>query len=367
MEVKDYKSWALQDIFDAFTAAALWCGKNPYYCGSWDGALFSQISILAISIVKQQLLAENYPDHKRDVVLLELGKILGQDKLKFIETICKFTFSREQLKAIAEKKSVKPEFLFSNDSHIADFPSKNVDLESERNDELYLAAPNEYQRNINLSIDDLINKPVSELLSLSRRTPERKPTLVAVADTENEAMQKLVDLVVLEDFKQKLEKELSRVQSVSYQFEETRKADLNQIKAKLEEINRQLSLGSNHTEISGITVGENNDAETVDTDPVPASFKQENQRKRGPTKITVFLASLCQQMEDVTAEKLVRAIRPLVGNSNCPVKKYHGFYDEVCVEWKPGSGSAKGTWGKKAFQNFVGEFKKKGGPKGCQD
>lgn len=83
-------------------------------------------------------------------------------------------------------------------------------------------------------------------------------------------------------------------------------------------------------------------------------------RKRGQTQINIFLTKLCQKQDlaSLCAESLVRAIRPLVGSMNCPVKKHHGFFEQVCVEWKPGTGSTQGSWGKKSFQNFVVEFKK---------
>jgi hypothetical protein len=87
--------------------------------------------------------------------------------------------------------------------------------------------------------------------------------------------------------------------------------------------------------------------------------KQTRKGTRGQTQINIFLTELCQKQDinNLSGESLVRAIKPLVGTFNCPVKKYHGFYDDVCVDWKEGTGSTKGTWGKKSFQNFVTEFK----------
>ncbi|MGZ5059752.1 MAG: hypothetical protein ACXWAA_15105 [Methylobacter sp.] len=85
-----------------------------------------------------------------------------------------------------------------------------------------------------------------------------------------------------------------------------------------------------------------------------------SKRKRGPTKITIFLTELCQKQDinRLSARSLIFAIRPLVSTVNCPVEKFHGFYNEVCVEWKPGTGSPQGSWGKKSFQNFVTRYKK---------
>ena len=96
--------------------------------------------------------------------------------------------------------------------------------------------PNEYRRNLEISIEDLLTKPVSELLELMRSKPERKATLVAVADSEDESMQLLLDLEGIEFLKKKLEKELIRVKAASYQFEESRKADIQLISSKIAEI-----------------------------------------------------------------------------------------------------------------------------------
>lgn len=89
------------------------------------------------------------------------------------------------------------------------------------------------------------------------------------------------------------------------------------------------------------------------------SEKTKQRQTRGPTKITVFLNELCQKqdIDELTAMSLVRAIKPYDTKINNPVQKYHGFYDDVCVEWKQGAGSTKRSWGKKSFQNFVAEFK----------
>lgn len=101
-------------------------------------------------------------------------------------------------------------------------------------------TPNQCIRNVHISIKNLLTKSVSEYLALSQYKPERQRTLVAVADNEDEAMELLHDLGVLENSKKMLEEELSRVQTVSYQFEESRKADINRISAKINEIDEWL-------------------------------------------------------------------------------------------------------------------------------
>ncbi len=95
---------------------------------------------------------------------------------------------------------------------------------------------------------------------------------------------------------------------------------------------------------------------TIDTQP-----KKKNTRKpRRKTQINTFLIDICesQDIDKLSAETLVRAINPLIGKVNCPAIKYHGFYEDVCVDWRPGTGSRVGSWGKKSFQNFVSKFKK---------
>lgn len=106
------------------------------------------------------------------------------------------------------------------------------------------------------------------------------------------------------------------------------------------------------------SIGSISDLQEIET---VAQSKQTSKRNRGQTQITIFLTELCQKqdIDSLSAKSLVSAIKPLVGTINCPVKKYHGFYDDVAIEWNPGTGSPQGSWGKKAFQNFVSNFKTK--------
>jgi hypothetical protein len=366
MDKINYQAWALYENLDVFTAAALWCERNPYYCHKWDEMEYAEVRNLVLHILRHQLDAENYPIEKRNFVIMELAKRFDKGINEFFTECKKFILSRKQLKAIAEKNGIKPVFLFGIDHDLkSDLQKRDIKFETKQDHKLHNEIPSEYKRNINFSIEELINKPVSELLSLSRQKPQRTPTLVAIADTEEEATQKLNDLVMLEDFKQQLENVLNRVQTASYHFEESRKADLNRIKDKLEDINHLI--GNSAYQTLANPIKDADDKEIDENTLEPGNPKLKNKRKRGPTKITVFLTDLCLKLDNVTAENLVRAIRPLVGKPNCPVKKYHGFYDDVCVEWNPGSGSTKGTWGKKAFQNFVGDFKNKDSRKDCQD
>jgi hypothetical protein len=163
MDVTEYESWALQENFPAFTAAALWCGKNPYYCGSWDDALFNQIGIITISLIKHQFIAEDYPKYKLDVVLSEINKKFAQGKPEFLEMIGKFILSREQLKAIAEKSGVKPEFLFSGDSSLDNSPPVKEELESKQDNESCSGSSS----NLAKGVENEPKKPISKSIKVT--------------------------------------------------------------------------------------------------------------------------------------------------------------------------------------------------------
>jgi hypothetical protein len=55
-----------------------------------------------------------------------------------------------------------------------------------------------------------------------------------VADDEGDVMQLLHELTGLEDLKIRLEQELSRIKTVSYQFEENRTADKAKISKQID-------------------------------------------------------------------------------------------------------------------------------------
>lgn len=112
LEPINYQVWALYENFDAFTAAALWCGQNPYYCYSWSEIEYIEVRNLIIHILKYQLDAENYPIEKRNAVVIELGKRFDVGRIECMQESFKFIISREQLMMIAIKVGVKPGFLF---------------------------------------------------------------------------------------------------------------------------------------------------------------------------------------------------------------------------------------------------------------
>jgi hypothetical protein len=108
------------------------------------------------------------------------------------------------------------------------------------------------------------------------------------------------------------------------------------------------------------------DIQQAKNDIATNKVKPPTPRKRGKTQINIFLEQLCkeQDIDSLSGKSLVSAIKIFVDTKNsiekqnCPVKKHHGWYKQVSVEWKPKAGSHKGSWGSKSFQNFVGEYKK---------
>jgi len=128
VEKINYASWALYENFDAFTAAALWCDRNPYYYDSWSGIEYVEVRNLIIHILKHQLDAENYPIRKRNAVVLELGKRFDVGRLECVQESFKFIISREQLIMIAIKMGVKPNFLFGTSIIQGSTPTKPEEI-----------------------------------------------------------------------------------------------------------------------------------------------------------------------------------------------------------------------------------------------
>lgn len=110
----NYKAWALRPNLDLFTAAALWLEKNPFECDEWNDTEFFEVGNIALNLLDHLAMKENYPTEK----ILALRKLIGDkisDRVEFLKLIGQFIASREQLKEIALKSEVKPEFLFLSD------------------------------------------------------------------------------------------------------------------------------------------------------------------------------------------------------------------------------------------------------------
>jgi hypothetical protein len=211
------------------------------------------------------------------------------------------------------------------------------------------------------NIEDIIAKPIAELLALLRSKQERKRTLVAVADSVDEAMQLLHELYGLEDFKKKLEIELCRVKSASYQFEESRKADISRISVKITEIDKWLDnyqatgkledIEPQHREIET----PKNISETLEIGEGDAQdeSKQTTNRK---TMLNSWLREKWNEWGKPNARDFAAKLKPVQNALGSPVKKYHGWRPDVVVEWQPNWGST--SWGIRAFQNKVSDFRK---------
>ncbi len=117
----NYQAWALHENLDAYTAASLWCDRNPFYAHQWEHFEYVEVRNLVLQIIKHQLDAENYPIDKRNFVIIELGRRFDIGIDEFFNECKKFIVSRNQLKGIAKKCGVRPKFLF-------DYGSENEPL-----------------------------------------------------------------------------------------------------------------------------------------------------------------------------------------------------------------------------------------------
>jgi hypothetical protein len=48
----NYQAWALYENLGVFTAAALWCDRNPYYLNQWDDMEYIEVRNLVLHIFK---------------------------------------------------------------------------------------------------------------------------------------------------------------------------------------------------------------------------------------------------------------------------------------------------------------------------
>lgn len=158
-----------------------------------------------------------------------VDKSFDDDSFQFWETLTlesKYSVFRDHV-AMAYRDAGKLEFPWFN---------MNGEL-------VWLSTGEQNIRNLKqkeLGVEDIIEKSVKELLALSRCQQDRKRTLVAVADNEDDVIELLYDLEGLKNSKEKLEAELCRVKTASYQFEESRKTEIKLISKKITEIDQWL-------------------------------------------------------------------------------------------------------------------------------
>ena len=122
----NYQAWAVYENLNAFTAAALWCNRNPYIYDKWSDLEFIEVRNLIINLIAHRLRAENYPEDKLKIVAIELGRQFDKGRFECAEEAMKFVISRDQLKATAEKVGVRPAFLYFNSIQIDDTRDNNA-------------------------------------------------------------------------------------------------------------------------------------------------------------------------------------------------------------------------------------------------
>jgi hypothetical protein len=91
--------------------------------------------------------------------------------------------------------------------------------------------------------------------------------------------------------------------------------------------------------------------------PKIAQDKNKKPLKR-VTKLNDWLREKWNEWGKPNAKDFAAKLKPLQGQLGSPVKKYHGWYPDVVVEWETGWGSPGGSWGSRAFQNKVSNFRK---------
>lgn len=134
----NYQAWSLYENFGVYTAAALWCGKNPYYPNQWSEMEYIEVRNLVLHILKYQLDAENYPLYKRNAVIMILAERFDKGINEFLKECKPFVLSRNQLKAIAEQTGARPRFLFESDSYLSDYSIVKPEPELETNKDMSL-------------------------------------------------------------------------------------------------------------------------------------------------------------------------------------------------------------------------------------
>lgn len=290
----------------------------------------------------------------------QADKSFDDDSFQFWETLVKeskYSVFRDDV-AMAYARTDKPQFPWLN--WYGALVSLNVGELSIIN--VKSGAKQEDKPSIE-NIEVIIGKSVPELLAFLRCKPERKHTLVAVADSDDDAMQLLHELEGLNDFKKMLEIELCRVKTASYQFEESRKTDIKLISAQITEIDEWLDNYRTVGKLEGKAPkhGEieipKNVSQTLESADGDAQDENKQTTKR-TTKLNSWLRERWDEWGKPNAKDFAAKLKPFADRLGSPVKKYHGWNHEVVVEWKPNWGSTAGSWGNRAFQNKVSDFKK---------
>ncbi|MGZ5054439.1 MAG: hypothetical protein ACXWAT_05780, partial [Methylobacter sp.] len=80
--------------------------------------------------------------------------------------------------------------------------------------------------------------------------------------------------------------------------------------------------------------------------------------KKRTTKLNKWLREKWDEWGKPNARDFAAKLRPLEGTMGCPVKRYYGWLPKpaVVVEWQKGWGAT--SWGCRAFENKVDDFKR---------
>ncbi len=96
---------------------------------------------------------------------------------------------------------------------------------------------------------------------------------------------------------------------------------------------------------------------TANSQPKSKKVNDTPNNKR-TTMLNGWLREKWDEWGKLNAKDFAAKLKPYVNTLGSPVKKYHGWYPDVVVEWLPGWGSQSQSWGRRAFQNKVSDFKR---------
>ncbi|MBL6987489.1 MAG: hypothetical protein ISR72_10735 [Methylobacter sp.] len=141
MDKINYQAYTLHEVFDIFSAASLWCERNPHRCHEWGSQEYIEVRGMAVHILRHtmndEIYAENYPSEKREAVKKALPIVVekfNKGLFEFLKESKPFFVSRDELKAIAKKAGVKPKFLYFEDTELREFitkaPLDKLDIEN---------------------------------------------------------------------------------------------------------------------------------------------------------------------------------------------------------------------------------------------
>jgi len=151
----NYHAWALCEYFNACNAAALWCDLDPYLFNEWGEREYVEVLNNALNLIAHEVkmdIARNPEKYSVDQLSSALKVITGrfnEGTSEFLKESGKYMFSRNQLKAIAEKIGARPKFLYFSDPPTQDIGSNSKPIQisddTKANNEQVLTPSNKYE------------------------------------------------------------------------------------------------------------------------------------------------------------------------------------------------------------------------------